>query len=220
MLRKTTLCTTLVAIACVLPVTAVAALQVPQPAPPTPAPSADEVGGIKFGQKINKGPVVPGKKAKLINGKGGKKIAAAPAEAPDKVKEAIWAANRIIGKPYIYGGGHQIAKFTKKGEVKLEKGYDCSGTVSFPLISAKIMGKTPLHSTLFMTWGERGEGEWITVFSNSGHAFARIAGLDLDTSGYAASDNGRGNGPHWWNRTDKEKRQRDKGYKVRHPKGL
>src|ERR1700754_3031338 len=41
-------------------------------------------------------------------------MAAAPVSAPDEVKDAIAAANQIIGKPYVYGGGHN-AKFPSRG---------------------------------------------------------------------------------------------------------
>ena len=33
-----------------------------------------------------------------------------------------------------------------------------------------------------MRWGQKGKGAWITVFTNPGHAYAKIAGLRLDTS--------------------------------------
>ena len=50
--------------------------------------------------------------------------AAPPVGAPLEVQKAIIAANQIIGKPYRYGGGHR--RF-------IDRGYDCSGTVSFAL---------------------------------------------------------------------------------------
>ena len=50
--------------------------------------------------------------------------AAAPADAPPQVQQAICAANKIQDKPYIYGGGH--------GDFE-DDGYDCSGTVSYAL---------------------------------------------------------------------------------------
>ena len=71
-----------------------------------------------------------------------------PAAAPQAVKNAIYAANRIIGKPYRYGGGHR--RFH-------DSGYDCSGTVSFALRGGGLL-KRPLHSRAFMSWGERGQG--------------------------------------------------------------
>ena len=42
--------------------------------------------------------------------------------------------------------------------------------------------KTPLDSGSFMKLGREGQGRWITVFTNPGHAYAVIAGLRLDTS--------------------------------------
>ena len=84
--------------------------------------------------------------------------AAAPADAPIEVQQAIWAANTIQDKPYKYGGGH----------AKIEdNGYDCSGTVSYALIHAGLL-ESPLPSGPFMRWGARGRGQWITVFANGG----------------------------------------------------
>ena len=40
-----------------------------------------------------------------------------------------------------------------------------------------------------MTWGDGGPGQWITVYSNPGHAYMVVAGLRFDTSG--------GAGPRW-----------------------
>ena len=116
------------------------------------------------------GPEVPGTKAKLLEDG----TAAAPAEAPEQVKQAIWAANALQELPYLYGGGHNL-KFD------VSDGADCSGTVSFALKAAQLL-KMPLDSGSFMTWGEKGKGRWITVFTNPGHAYVKIAGLRLDTS--------------------------------------
>ena len=65
------------------------------------------------------GPTTPGVQAVLHGG-----IALAPTQAPLAVKRAIWAANQLRSKSYRYGGGH--ASFH-------DKGYDCSGTVSYAL---------------------------------------------------------------------------------------
>jgi hypothetical protein len=116
------------------------------------------------------GPEVPGDTAVLLEDG----TAAAPADAPDQVKQAIWAANSLQELPYRYGGGHSL-KFD------VAKGADCSGTVSFALHAAGLL-TTPLDSGSFMKWGLRGKGAWITVFTNPGHAYAVIAGLRLDTS--------------------------------------
>jgi len=144
-------------------------------------------------------PVVPGVEAKLLDDGH----AAAPAAAPDAVKQAIWAANKIIGRPYRYGGGH--------GRGFVDRGYDCSGAVSVALHGADLLD-SPLDSTSFMSWGERGAGDWITVYSNPGHAYAVIAGLRLDTS--AAGDPSGGKGPRW-----RPNLRSSRGFKARHPLG-
>jgi hypothetical protein len=128
-------------------------------------------GGAEYVPPLPENITTPGTKAKLLPDG----TAAAPADAPAEVQQAIWAANRLKEMPYKYGGGH----------AKIEdNGYDCSGTVSYALIHAGLL-ESPLPSGSFMRWGERGRGAWITVFANRGHAYALIAGLRLDTSSYA-----------------------------------
>jgi hypothetical protein len=146
----------------------------------------------------------PAKKAKIVGG-----YAIAPKSAPRRVKRAIEAANEIVAKPYKYGGGHASVK---------DRGYDCSGTVSYALIGAGLL-KRPRDSTGFMRWASKGEGKWISVYAHGGHAFAVIAGLRLDTG--ARDPKGRrygqapGTGPRW------NKTMRDaSGYRVRHPAGF
>ena len=164
------------------------------------APAEATTGGQQFGEPNPADvPVAVGARAKLLaSGK-----AAAPANAPDAVRRAVWAANRIIGKPYRYGGGH--AKFE-------DSGYDCSGTVSYALRGAGLLN-SPLDSSSFMKWGKRGKGQWITVFTNPGHAYVVIAGLRLDTS--AADDPRGGKGPRW-----RPLRKSDSGFAARSPVGF
>ena len=103
------------------------------------------VGGQEFGApNAADVQVVAGTKAKLLaNGQ-----AAAPADAPAEVQQAIWAANRIIGLPYRYGGGHQRFE---------DAGYDCSGTVSYALHGGELID-TPMDSSDYMTVGRRRQG--------------------------------------------------------------
>jgi hypothetical protein len=139
--------------------------------------------------------------------------AAAPANAPEPVKQAIWAANRLQDKPYKYGGGHAKIEDT---------GYDCSGTVSYALIAAGLL-KSPLPSGPFMRWGERGRGQWITVYSHPGHAYMVVAGLRLDTSAYASrtarnrkvARSAFERGPRW-----RPTPRPARGFRARHPSGL
>ena len=120
---------------------------------------------------------------------------------------AINAANQIVRKPYIYGGGH--GNF-------LDKGYDCSGSVSYALHGAGLV-TVPLDSSSFMAWGLPGRGKWITVYTNPGHAFMVIAGLRFDT-GYrdrkALKGAAPGTGPRWG------KQRPTGGFQARHPFGF
>jgi hypothetical protein len=127
-------------------------------------------------------------------------LAVAPAGAPPEVAAVIAAANRIVGKPYRYGGGH--------GEWE-DSGYDCSGSESYALHGADLVSR-PMDSTEFMSYGEAGPGQWITSYANSGHSYLVVAGLRFDT-GF----NGGGSGPKW----STEMRPAD-GDTVRHPEGL
>lgn len=170
----------------------------PAVAPPTATgqPAAPDVaGGAGYGSvPFLLHPTVPGDVGVIKDG-----IAYAPTNAPLEVQRAIWAANELRTKPYIYGGGHKSFK---------SRGYDCSGTVSYALRAAGVLD-SPLDSSSFMSWGERGKGAWITVYTNPGHAFAIIAGMRLDTSGPGES------GPRWRTET-----RSGRGFKARHPEFL
>jgi hypothetical protein len=156
-------------------------------------------GGTPYVDPVAAPSTVPGATAALVDGH-----AVAPGDAPLAVRHAIAAANEIVGKPYVYGGGHTLAR-------AVAAGYDCSGTVSHALRGARLL-KAPLDSSSFLRWGRAGGGRWITVYTNPGHAFAVIAGLRLDTS--AAGDPNGGSGPRW-----RPVLRSTRGFKARHPKG-
>jgi hypothetical protein len=176
----------------------------------TPAGAAVQSGGTGGATYVP--PPPPAKRAKIVNG-----IAIPPAGAPVRVKRAIEAANRIITKPYVYGGGHKLyAKGASASRVSLDRGYDCSGTVSFALFGGRFL-KSPLDSGSFLKWGRRGKGRWITVYTHPGHAYVVIAGLRLDTSGgdrLSAEDRSGGSGPRW-----RKYRRKPTGFTARHPLG-
>jgi len=124
-----------------------------------------------------------------------------PKSAPARVKAVIAAANKIRTKPYVWGGGH--ARWW-------DRGYDCSGSVSYALHGGEFL-ESPMPSGPMERWGEGGEGRWITVYANAGHAYAVIAGVRWDTSG---NTDGK-TGPRW--HTD----LRDNaGFVARHPLGF
>ena len=152
-------------------------------------------GGAAF-----QAPPPPPKKAKIVNGR-----AIAPRGAPKRVKRVIKAGNRLIGKPYRYGGGHRA--FSSR----LDSGYDCSGTVSYALYGGRFL-RSPMPSTGFMRWGRKGPGRWITTYAHGGHMYLVVAGLRLDT-GYRDPDAPTTTGPAWSKRLRKSS-----AFVARHPR--
>ena len=144
------------------------------------------------------GPTTPGNEARLRG-----RVALAPTNAPLPVKRAIWAANQLRTKPYRYGGGHRSFH---------DSGYDCSGTVSYALAGAGLVS-APLSSKELRGYGHRGPGKWITVYARSGHVFAVIAGLRLDTT--SPHNPSRRWAPRW-----QPTARAPRGFEARHPIGL
>jgi cell wall-associated NlpC family hydrolase len=144
-------------------------------------------------------PPPPPKKATILNGQ-----AIAPVGAPARIKRVITAGNRLIGKPYRYGGGHR--QFSRA----LDSGYDCSGTVSYALYGGRFL-RSPLPSGPLMNWARSGPGQWLTVYAHGGHVYLVVAGLRLDTS---MRDDPSRTGPGW------SKRLRvSAAFVARHPLG-
>jgi cell wall-associated NlpC family hydrolase len=125
--------------------------------------------------------------------------AVAPDNAPEVVKRVILAGNQIAKFPYRWGGGHGAWR---------DSGYDCSGSVSFALAGAGLLGR-PLTSGDFIGYGKPGPGHWITIYTNPGHIFMVVAGLRFDTSG-------RGRAGTRWQQAPRS----TAGFTVRHVPGL
>lgn len=128
------------------------------------------------------------------------RFAIAPPGAPVTVQEMIAAGNRIAGSPYRMGGGH--------GETLAVEAYDCSGAVSYLLISAGLL-EASMPSSAFRKYGKPGPGKWISIYAAHGHVFAVVAGLRFDT-GWAPGPQG----PKWTTRT-----RPASDYVIRHPPG-
>ena len=107
--------------------------------------------------------------------------------------------NRIIDKPYKYGGGH--GKWN-------DSGYDCSGSVSYALHGAGLLDK-PLASGDFESWGDAGPGQWVTIYTKASHAYMVVAGIRFDTSGRTTHNT------RW-----QSDMRSSSGYVARHPTGL
>ena len=172
-----------------------AARAVPQPAPApapaaAPAPAVAPLGAVA-------GPLFTPTPNAVLAADG--LTAMIPAGAPPPVQAAIVAGNRIVGRPYRWGGGHARVE---------DDAYDCSGAVSYALMGGGLL-RGPLDSTGLKRFGDAGPGGWITVFANTEHTYVVIAGLRLDTSGTG------GAGPRWHATA-----RSDRGYVARHPAGL
>jgi hypothetical protein len=138
----------------------------------------------------------PGATATLVNG-----LAVAPADAPAVVKRVIAAANSIATTPYEYAGGHGSWN---------SSGYDCSGSVGFALHGGGLLSQTE-DSGQMESYGAAGSGQWITLYANAGHVYAKIAGLWFDTAAQSSS-----------NDQDRWTTQRVSpagGFVARHPRG-
>lgn len=112
--------------------------------------------------------------------------AAIPTGAPLQVQEAIAAGNRIIDT--FYSQERRANMLTQ-----VQDSYDCSGATDFVLFNAGL-GNTPQVDVgngvagdggMLETYGQPGQGQWISVYGSSGHAFVEVAGIVLDTAHYA-----------------------------------
>jgi cell wall-associated NlpC family hydrolase len=103
--------------------------------------------------------------------------ATAPPDAPPQVQAIVEAANKVARLPYVYGGGHG------GGEgLFVDSAYDCSGSISFALANAGLIDR-PMTSGELARWGEPGQGKWVTIYANAGHAFMVVGGARFDTVG-------------------------------------
>jgi cell wall-associated NlpC family hydrolase len=126
-------------------------------------------------------------------------IALPPIEAPQPVHDIIEAGNSIARTPYLWGGGHGRW---------LDKGYDCSGSISYALAAGGLLSG-PLDSGRLMSWGAPGRGKWVTIYTNPGHVYMVVAGVRFDTSGQRAT------GSRW-----QSAMRAGGGFVARHPPGL
>ncbi len=150
-------------------------------------------------------PTTTGARAQLLpNG-----LAAAPADAPPAVREIIAAGNQIVGKPYLYGGGHGLPLSD------VAPAYDCSSSVEHLLYGARLLpAEYDAPSGTLESFGDPGPGQWVTLYASADHVFMYVAGLRWDTHNAAGPEDGSaGIGWHPLIRSDA-------GFVARHPVGL
>jgi hypothetical protein len=150
-------------------------------------------------------PLTSGPRATLLpNG-----LATAPASAPAAVKEIIAAGNQIVGRPYVYGGGHGLPLS------EAAPSYDCSSSVEHLLYGARLLPVTyAAASSTLESFGQPGPGGWVTLYASADHVFMYVAGLRWDTHNAAGpGDGSTGIGWHPLVRSSA-------GFVARHPVGL
>jgi hypothetical protein len=157
------------------------------------------------GRSLSGVPVVPGSRARLLpNG-----LAAAPVDAPPAVKQIIAAGNQLVGKPYLYGGGHGVPL----SEVAAD--YDCSSSVEHLLYGGGLLPVTYSGpSSDLEVFGRAGPGAWVTIYASPDHVFMYVAGLRWDT--HDAAGPGDGSGGIGWHPLIRSAA----GFVARHPAGL
>lgn len=109
---------------------------------------------------------------------------------PTAVQQMVSEADSLVGKPYVYGGGH-----SGWGP---QSGYDCSGFVSAVLHAGGFLSSPQDTVTLPNQPGiESGPGQYVTIYDRplsgqSGHVIIDINGQFYESGGEAGSWGGGG----------------------------
>lgn len=128
--------------------------------------------------------------------------------------------------PYCYGGGHVTPARPTTGQYcwsadgrqihgSPDKGYDCSSSTSFILQKAGFKVDT-MVSGAYESWGEPGEGKFVTIWANAEHVFLTIKTPSGATRSFSTSVMNYRHGPGF---VPTSKRP-TAGFVARHPKGL
>jgi hypothetical protein len=105
------------------------------------------------------------------------------------VQAAVQAARLLssMNVGYIWGGSHGTGEIATTDITTLVKqGMDCSSSVSWVLHQAGMLGTSADDSTTLESWGDAGQGQEMTIWTNPIHAFIEfnVPGLghyELDT---------------------------------------
>jgi len=110
---------------------------------------------------------------------------------PSAVQSMVSEANSLIGKPYVWGGGH-----TSWGP---QTGYDCSGFVSAVLHAGGYLSTPQDTQTLAQSAGiVSGPGQYVTIYDRtdaglgSDHVIIDLGGQFYESGGEAGSWGGGG----------------------------
>jgi cell wall-associated NlpC family hydrolase len=107
-----------------------------------------------------------------------------------QVQAMISEANSLVGKPYVWGGGHS--------GWGAQQGYDCSGFVSAVLHAGGYLSSPQDTTTLPSAAGiEQGPGQYVTIYDRDapgeeGHVIISIDGQFYESGGEHGSWGGGG----------------------------
>ena len=111
----------------------------------------------------------------------GSTVAGTSGAMPPQVEAMTSMANSLVGKPYVYGGGHS--------GWGAQSGYDCSGFVSAVLHAGGYLSQPVDTTALPQQAGmEAGPGQYVTVYDRalpgqSGHVIIDINGQFYESGG-------------------------------------
>ncbi len=107
-----------------------------------------------------------------------------------RVQAMLTMANSLVGKPYVWGGGH--------GGWGPQSGYDCSGFVSAVLHAGGYLS-TPADTTSLPSQPGilAGPGQYVTIYDRdgsgqNGHVIIEIGGQFYESGGQAGAWGGGG----------------------------
>ncbi len=115
---------------------------------------------------------------------------AATSVSDPRVQAMIQQADSLLGKPYVWGGGH--SGWTPQA------GYDCSGFVSAVLHAGGYLTSPQDTTTLPSAAGiEAGPGQYVTIYDRNqpgqeGHVIIDIAGQFYESGGESGAWGGGG----------------------------
>jgi cell wall-associated NlpC family hydrolase len=117
-------------------------------------------------------------------------VSEATSSQDPRITAMVNEANALIGKPYVWGGGHN--GWGAQG------GYDCSGFVSAVLHAGGYLSSPQDTATLPSAPGiEQGPGQYVTIYDRDaageqGHVIIEIDGQFYESGGQAGSWGGGG----------------------------
>ncbi|MGA2655833.1 MAG: hypothetical protein ABSF18_07675 [Gammaproteobacteria bacterium] len=123
----------------------------------------------------------------------------ASGSSPAPIVNMINWCNEVAGQyDYTWGGGHGQIGQPSAGPCNSSGqgscfGFDCSGAVSGALGAAGFLS-SPMTAEMFGTWGAKGKGQYVTIYSNFFHCFMLIEGHWFGTGKL-----GIGGGVDWGN---------------------